>query len=386
MMERGKIMKLEKKNILFIAVIFFWFGQYVYIPYQTPYLTLIHTSASFIGLIVGTYGISQMVLRLPVGLLADYKNKHKVIMMIGSLSSGMASLFRIIFNNGIGFLIGNLFSGLASAMWISFMVMYMSFYDQDHQAKATSSIVVANNLGMLIGFITSTLLYDVVGMTFICMLSVLSGLISAFFIFLLPKEEAQPTTKTIPSLLKICLQKNLIVYSLLALVQQGVQMTTTMSFTNQIIKNLGATSLQIGLSSIIYMLSAVCFAKMASSKLCMSLSTGKWITITFFTTAIYCILVPQCSSLYLLYILQILPGMATGILFSYLTSEAMKYVPQECKSTAMGFFQAVYALGMTLFPIICGHIVSVLSMLYAYLFLACICIIAGLLSAIYCKS
>ena len=72
---------------------------------------MIQTSTSFIGIIIGSYGISQMVLRLPVGLLANYRNKHKMIMLIGSLSSGCASLFRIIFNNGIGFLIGNLFYG-----------------------------------------------------------------------------------------------------------------------------------------------------------------------------------------------------------------------------------------------------------------------------------
>ena len=77
---------------------------------------MIQTSTSFIGIIIGSYGISQMVLRLPVGLLANYRNKHKMIMLIGALSSGCASLFRIIFNNGIGFLIGNLFSGLARAM------------------------------------------------------------------------------------------------------------------------------------------------------------------------------------------------------------------------------------------------------------------------------
>lgn len=51
------------------------------------------------------------------------------------------------------------FSVLASAMWISFMVLYMCFYPKDQQTKATSSIIVANNLGMLLGFITSTLLY-----------------------------------------------------------------------------------------------------------------------------------------------------------------------------------------------------------------------------------
>lgn len=379
-------MKLNKQKILFIAVIFFWFAQYVYIPYQTPYLTMIQTSTSFIGIIIGTYGISQMVLRLPVGLLADYKNKHKMIMLIGALSSGCASLFRIIFNNGVGFLIGNLFSGLASAMWISFMVLYMSFYPKDQQAKATSSIIVANNMGMLLGFITSTLLYEKIGMSMICLLSVISGVISAFFISLLPKEKTQPTKKTISGLLKVCTQKNLIIFSLLALVQQGVQMTTTMSFTTQIIKDLGASSSFIGFSSIIYMLSAVCFAKMASSDFCMKLGVRTCITVTFITTALYCILVPQCTSLYPIFVLQILPGMATGILFSYLTSEAMKYVPLEAKSTAMGFFQAVYALGMTLFPMICGNIVSHFSMLYAYLFLAVICFIAAIVSFSYCKS
>jgi len=265
---------------------------------------MIQTSTSFIGIIIGSYGISQMVLRLPVGLLANYRNKHKMIMLIGSLSSGCASLFRIIFNNGIGFLIGNLFSVFASAMWISFMVLYMSFYPKDQQTKAISSIIVANNLGMLLEFITSTLLYEKIGMQMICLLSVISEIISALFISLLPKEK-------ISSLLKVCTQKNLIVFSLLALVQQGVQMTTTMSFTTRIIKNLGTNSMSIGLSSIIYMLSAVCFAKMASSDVYMKLGVRTCITVTFLTTALYCVLVPQCSSVYMIFVLQILPGMAT---------------------------------------------------------------------------
>lgn len=57
-----------------------------------------------------------MVLRLSLGLLEDYKNKHKMIMLIRALSSGCVSLFRIIFNNCICFLIENIFSGLARAM------------------------------------------------------------------------------------------------------------------------------------------------------------------------------------------------------------------------------------------------------------------------------
>lgn len=39
--------------------------------------------------------------------------------------------------------------------------------------------------------------------------------------------------------------------------------------------------MSIGLSSIIYMLSAVCFAKMASSDVCMKLGVRTCITVTF---------------------------------------------------------------------------------------------------------
>nr|WP_317992132.1 hypothetical protein [uncultured Faecalibacillus sp.] len=42
---------------------------------------------------------------------------------------------------------------------------------------------------MLLGFITSTLLYGKIGMQMICLLSVISEIISALFISLLPKEK-----------------------------------------------------------------------------------------------------------------------------------------------------------------------------------------------------
>lgn len=376
-------MKKSPKNILIISVVFFWFAQYVYIPFQTPYLTSIHVSSQFIGIVVGTYGISQMILRLPVGVLADSQNRHKQFIIIGCLSSGMASVFRTVLNNGTGFLIGNLFSGLASAMWISFMVLYMSFYSSSQQQKATSQIILANNLGMLLGFITSTCLYDVVGMRVICILSIIAGMISALFSLSLSKGQDIQNPPQIGYLLKVCKQKQLIIFSLLALVQQGVQMSTTMSFTNQIMKDLGGSTLIIGVSSIIYMLSAVLFARFASTDFCLKIGPQRCIPCIFITTALYCILVPQCIEIYYICILQILPGMSTGILFSYLTSEAMKFVPIEKKSTAMGFFQAVYALGMTLFPMICGQILGFYSMSYAYYFLAIICAFSSIISVFY---
>lgn len=377
---------MNNKKILLLAVIFFWFAQYVYIPFQTPYLTSIQVSSSMIGTIVGAYGISQMLLRLPVGVLADKQDRHKILIMIGGISAGIASLFRIVVGGGTGFLIANLFSGLASAMWISFMVLFMRFYDENHQQEATSSIILCNNLGMLVGFITSTLFYEKLGMNIICAFSVISGLLSAIIASFLKYEKLETKQVTVRDLISVCNKKNLIVFSLLALIQQAIQMSTTMSFTSQIINSLSNSSMLVGIGSIIYMISSVIFAKVAASKFCTSKGPKVFIPLCFITTSLYCILVPNMTSVYVVLCLQILPGLSTGILFTYLTSEAMVGVEPYRKSTAMGFYQAVYALGMSIAPMICGKILAAYSMSYAYYFLAVLCIVAFIISLTFYKT
>jgi len=78
--------------------------------------------------------------------------------------------------------------------------------------------------------------------------------------------------------------------------------------------------------------------------------------------------------------------MSTGILFSYLTGEAMKEVPQYQKSTAMGFFQAVYAIGMSLFPMIVGKIASTNSIKNGCFVLALIAVFGAIASIIYYRN
>ena len=83
--------------------------MYVYIPYQTTYLKVIGTASNQIGIIVGAYGISQMLLRFPVGVLADRQNYHKVFILTGGGAAAIASVFRIFLNDSLGFFIGKHF-------------------------------------------------------------------------------------------------------------------------------------------------------------------------------------------------------------------------------------------------------------------------------------
>lgn len=371
----------KQQKLLFLTVVLFWFAQYVYIPFQTTYLTARAVSEAYIGGILGAYGISQLVMRLPVGILADSLGKHKIFIVTGTAAASIASVIRIYMPDGNGFFMANLLSGFASSMWISFMVMYTGFFSLASQQKATSRVIMANNLGILLGFISSTLFYKTFGMAFLCLLSIISGLTGTVLALRIKDAPGNMHFFARPfQQFGALFHKQLILFAFLALIQQGIQMSTTMSFTTQILKDLGASSTVIGFSSILYMMSAVCFSYLAASRLFARKGPKFWIPVVFIFLAAYCLLIPTVTSIALLLCLQVLPGMATGILFSYLTSEAMKGIPPQIKSTAMGFYQAVYAVGMTLVPPFTGNLAVHYSMKTAYILLSVLAI-AGCLTA-----
>ena len=377
------ISRIDQKKLLLIIVAMFWFAQYVYIPYQTPYLLSIGVATSLAGTVVGAYGLSQLLFRMPVGLMADKKGRHKPFIMIGVISAGLASLFRIFIPNGIGFLIASLFSGLASAMWISFMVLYSNYFKNNELQKSTGTIIAANNIGIFIGFMAGTIFYDSMGMKFLCALSTLISILATMLSLLIrePKIDFKPVA--LGELIKVYLDKRLILFSLFSLIQQGILMSTCMSFTTQVAKQLGASGLEIGICSIIYILFAVLSSYFAASKFAIKYGGKLWIPIVFLCLLIYCIAIPNLSSVEQIYIAQVLAGITTGVLFSFCTSEAMKNVPPQKKSTAMGYYQAIYAIGMTLMPILTGAIADSTSMKFGFYLLGIMSLIGALGSIIF---
>lgn len=379
-------MKEQRLSIKFIVIIvLFWFAQYVYIPYQTPFLTAIDVTASFVGVVVGAYGFSQLLLRIPLGMLADWHLNHKLLIILGTFLAGLASLIRIIFTTGTGFLIGNIISGIASSTWLSFMVFFLKINATASKVENMGILVMFNNVGILLGFLTSSIFYAHISMTGLCILSIIAGILAFALSITLP--EIAFTTNSGQELwsnfFRIVRNKTLLLCGLLAFIQQGIQMSTTMSFTTQIIKEIHAPAYSEGLSSIIYMIAAVIFAQITSSKFLSQFSKKSILLVSFILLAIYCFLVPITKSTYLIYLLQLIPGIGTGTLFAILNAVAVSEVPQNALSTATGFFQSIYALGMTLLPILAGQLRAKFSMIAAFYVLGIISLIGGFIVMIF---
>lgn len=369
--------KKQQMRCILILVCLFWFGQYVYIPYQTTYLTGIGVPAGITGIIIGAYGFVQIICRIPVGMMADMGGGHKKIITMGICCVGIASLIRVLFPNAAGFLSANLISGLGASAWISYMVYYMGFYGPDSLQAATGKIIAANNAGVLIGFVTSSVLYTHVGMRWICGFSLLAGGIGTLLSLRVKDHSDTKEKVSRRELIPLFTKKRLLFFSILALLQQGVQMATCMSFTVQVMDDMGAADWQEGASSIVYIVFAVFFSYLSSKKVFSGIGHCRIVPVGLLVQALYCVLVPNMTEAWEIWLCQVLAAFAMGFLFTSLTSESMEEIPKQYYSTAMGIFQAVYAVGMTLFPVIVGKLKEYFSIQAGFYFMAVI-LLAGL--------
>ncbi|WP_297277255.1 MFS transporter [uncultured Brachyspira sp.] len=368
-------------RLLFIIMTFLWLSLYVYIPYQVTYLSSINITSSMIGIIIGVYGTAQMFLKFPFGLLNDYIGKSKFFIMLAGVLTSIGAIIRLINTNAYGFFIGNLLCGISASIWTVFIILYVSYFNKNEEYKATSKALVSNVLGMFIAFLTAAFSYDKLGMKFLLIVSAVSGALVAFLGLFL-KDNKINKRMSVKGLFSVIKNKRLIVFSLLAIVMQGVQISAIISFTLNRIKELGGTSQNVGLASITSMFFAIIGAFLPS-KIKNEKNIKVYVSISFIMMAVYCIIVISTNNILIITLSQILGGFSSGILSSLLTSESVKEIEVEKKSSAMGFFQSTYSFGIFIFPIITGKLIDVYSINTAYIVLASIAILSAIISAAY---
>ncbi len=375
-----------RRTLLLIIVSMFWFAQYVYVPYQTPFLIEMGTTSAMVGIVVGAYGLTQFLSRMPIGLAADRIGRHKGFIIFGVAAAGLASVLRIVMPNAEGFLAANLLSGLASGMWISFMVLFATYFAREKLQQSTGRIIAANNIGIFCGFLLSTVSYASYGMGFLCMAGALVSGAALLLSLAIREERVVREPLPVRELITVYKDKRLILFSMFALVQQGIMMSTSMSFTAEAARRIGATEWEIGMCAVVYIIAAVVSSYFAASDLASRFGAKVWVPLSSFALVLYCLLVPHAPTAVAFYGVQMFAGISTGVLFSYCTSEAMQDVPQSKRSTAMGYHQALYAIGMTVMPVITGNIVSAYGMANAFYFLAFTSLVGVLVSYLFYRS
>lgn len=379
-------MSKNKNNIrLFILVTaFYWFSMYAYIPTFSPYIESLGASHKMIGLILGSYGFTQMLIRIPLGIYSDRINKKKIFVNIGILLSFLSTAGMWFAETPALILVFRSLAGASAATWVSFTVLFSSYFEKDDTAHAIGLINASNKSGQVVGMLLGGIIAQALGQQFPFLLAA-AGAVVGFSLSLKvdEKKDVDHQAITFKEILKVARNKSLLTVSFLAILMMMISHSTTFGFIPVAAKNLGATSFHLGLLTTITTIPGILSSYLSGSYFSQRLGEKNTVTVGFSLLALSCLLVPLIDHLYLLYFNQMLNGFAQGMIFPVLMGLSIKNIEANKRGTAMGFFQAIYGLGMFTGPIFVGTISDLAGLKMGFWMIGLVGILGAVLSRFY---
>jgi len=379
-------MSEQKKKIkLFILITaLYWFSMYAYIPTFSPYIESLGASHKMIGLILGSYGFTQMLIRIPLGIYSDRINKKKIFVNIGILLSFLSTAGMWFAETPALILVFRSLAGASAATWVSFTVLFSSYFEKDDTAHAIGLINASNKSGQVVGMLLGGIIAQALGQQFPFLLAA-AGAVVGFSLSLKvdEKKDVDHQAITFKEILKVARNKSLLTVSFLAILMMMISHSTTFGFIPVAAKNLGATSFHLGLLTTITTIPGILSSYLSGSYFSQRLGEKNTVTVGFSLLALSCLLVPLIDHLYLLYFNQMLNGFAQGMIFPVLMGLSIKNVEANKRGTAMGFFQAIYGLGMFTGPIFVGTISDLAGLKMGFWMIGLVGILGAVLSRFY---
>jgi len=154
---------LERRRatgLLIAAIVCFWGALYLYVPILTPYAEGVGASMTMLGLIVSSYGFSQLVLRIPIGIWSDRIGKRKPFIVAAYVAAMVAGLGLALSGGPMGILASRTMSGVAATMWVVITVLFSSYFPPDRAGYAMSLINFATTLTQLVATLAGGLIAE----------------------------------------------------------------------------------------------------------------------------------------------------------------------------------------------------------------------------------
>ncbi|MCR8633862.1 MULTISPECIES: MFS transporter [Paenibacillus] len=338
-----------------VVTLLFWFSMYTCVPILTAYVESLGASHKMAGLIVGMYGFSQMLLRIPVGIMSDRFHKRRLFIVFGMLFTTLAGAGILVSQSVTWILILRALAGAAAATWVDFTILFTSYYRKEETTKAIGTITVYNSLGQMLGILTGGWFADMYGWESSFLIGAVVGTIGfAGSFFLVEKFDNNAQKITMHGVVEVARDRMLIVVSFLAILFQLLTFATVFGFTPVYAQALGATKLDMGLLTFFSTFPTAVAAWVGGRHLSAKLGEKNVIIGGFILSGIFTAIIPMTSHLGLLILTQAIAGFGRGLSTPILMSLSIKHMDSGKRATAMGFYQAIYGLGMFMGPLFMG--------------------------------
>ena len=354
----------------------FWVSLYLYVPILAVHARNFGANDTVVGLVVGSYGFTQLILRIPLGIASDRMGARKSFVIAGFVCSAASGLLLALARDPMQLLVGRALSGVAASSWVASTVMFSGFYPPNEAVRAASVMSFASSLGQMVAtFAGGYLAYR---LSAAAPFWTAAGVALLGMLALLPVAEQRRiggSTPSVRQILSVLTTPSLLLVSLAAATVQYATFATSYAFVPIYASDvLGLDSSQLGVvTSIVlvpYVLVTTVVARLATRV------REQWlVTAGIGCLAVSTVATPMVASYAALLAMRALFGMGMGLTYPVLMGLSIKAVPQTRRASAMGAFQAIYALGMTAGPALSGYIADQVTLTAVFPVTAALCLL-----------
>ena len=269
-------------HIIFITVTFIhWFSMFIYVPILPTYLETLGATYTFVGIVLGSYGLMQILVRLPLGIISDLMKVRRPFIIFGLLT-GVLSCAGLAFTDELGWALGfRALAGVTASTWVAFTVLYSNFFPKVGSAQSMSILQFVVITSQILSMGLSGFLVNHWGWKFPFLIGGgvgFIGLVLSLFIKEIAIDSGRPVMKMsdVPTVMRNPL---LLKVSLLSVFGHCILFVTMFGFTPSYALSIGAAQSDLGYISFAFLIPHA-IASIVSGRMFVPL-LGQWTTLAF---------------------------------------------------------------------------------------------------------
>ncbi|MNC04683.1 Inner membrane transport protein YajR [compost metagenome] len=348
-------------RFFFLIIVFmFWFSSYIYVPVLSPYVEHLGASYVMVGAVLGIYGLMQILFRLPIGIGSDVLNRRRPFIHLGLIASGASCLLFLAGANPGWALAARAVSGIAASAWVVYSVMFAGYFPKEEAGKAMGMLQFTTVIAQLASMMISGYIAEHWGWNAPFIIGSVVAAAALLLAFRLPeqRQDKRENAIQIKDLAEVIKEPLLVKVSLLSVLAHCVLFITMFGYTPNQALAIGAGKESLGWLTLAFMLPHAAATLYGSRWFGRLLGDRGTLLLGFAGSALFTLLIPSMPTLAALCATQVGNGFMQGLIFPLLLGKSVSGVAPFKRATAMGFYQAVYAIGMSGGPFVAGWMSS----------------------------
>lgn len=341
------------------AAFLYWASLYLYMPTLPVYAQSRSDNLALVGIVLSMYGLWQAIIRLPLGIAADWLGWRKPFIIVGLALAALGAGIMGTAANVNGLIVGRAVTGLAAGTWVPLIAVFSTLFPSDEAVRASAMLTLVASAARALATSVTGSLNEMGGYPLAFFLAAGTAVLAILIVLPAREERRPPQRPSARSIGTLIVRRDVLLPALLNGVSQYANWTATFGFLPVLAKQLGATD--VALSLLVSMnIGVVTLGNLVATAIVRRVGARRLVYLSFLLLFAGIGGAALARSLPLIFVAQSCIGLGQGIGYPLLMGMSIQHVGDGERTTATGLHQAVYAIGMFGGPWLSGMLANAL--------------------------